>query len=584
MICEFVLGKFQLDNSIMSNSINSNFTKSNSTKTNSARSNSARSNSARSNSKKLNSKYKATKTTTTIKNSKTNLFNKDTLAKLLLEEGIVLEISTLDKLWMYHELLRKANPILNLTRIHNFESMVRKHYIDSLIVTKILEEENLKVQGPFMDIGSGAGLPGIPLALFYPNIKFILAETRKNRCEFLNQVIQKLNLENVEVRNLSIHISNCPLVYSIVTRALESMPQTLHRVREGLQEGGLAIFMKGPSCEQEIQEAKNNFSLDYELVLEKNYFLKDDKQLEKQDLRKLVVWKRKKENMNAKSIEILSQFNPRFRFLTQLKESRFIKKEGQGLISGKKIVQEFIASYSKHIHSLILPQNFLLDENQKEFIESDFYKNTNKIILASNLFHEVDFIGTHFPLLLVNVPVLEKWDLSIVALTKKGPSINVFLPLSDPENLGSALRICAAFEPDRIILLQEACYPFHPKSIRASAGFVFDLIYLNSTSIQDKQKTKLFLGPSLSDLPDYKYFALDAKGQSIDSKSLDIKSLEVINLIVGTEGQGLYKLEKSYPLNLQKISIPTTTNIESLNASVALALALYSIRNHWSSI
>ena len=91
-------------------------------------------------------------------------------------------------------MLRDANARLNLTRIHNFENMVLKHYVDSLLVLKFLE-----LPSPLVDMGSGPGLPGIPLSIARPEVRMILAEPRGARAEFLGEVCARLGLENVEV-------------------------------------------------------------------------------------------------------------------------------------------------------------------------------------------------------------------------------------------------------------------------------------------------------------------------------------------------------------------------------------------------
>ncbi len=108
--------------------------------------------------------------------------------------GISLTADQLDSLWHYHQLLRAANARLNLTRIHNFENMVLKHYADSLLVLKFLE-----LPSPLIDMGSGPGLPGIPLAVARPETRLILAEPRGGRAEFLMEVRNELRLNNVEI-------------------------------------------------------------------------------------------------------------------------------------------------------------------------------------------------------------------------------------------------------------------------------------------------------------------------------------------------------------------------------------------------
>ena len=85
----------------------------------------------------------------------------------------MLDAEQIESLWQYHQLLRRANAQLNLTRIHNFENMVLKHYVDSLLVLKYVE-----LPTPLIDMGSGPGLPGIPLKIARPGVQMILAEPR----------------------------------------------------------------------------------------------------------------------------------------------------------------------------------------------------------------------------------------------------------------------------------------------------------------------------------------------------------------------------------------------------------------------
>src|SRR5882762_767791 len=119
---------------------------------------------------------------------------RDSLRALIESCGLALTSPQYDQLWAYHRLLRAANVELNLTRIHNFENMVLKHYVDSLLVLRFTE-----LPSPLVDMGSGAGLPGIPLKIARPDVHMILAEPRSARAEFLRQTCERLGLEGVEV-------------------------------------------------------------------------------------------------------------------------------------------------------------------------------------------------------------------------------------------------------------------------------------------------------------------------------------------------------------------------------------------------
>src|SRR3954454_18625287 len=154
------------------------------------------------------------------------------LEAILRRCGIILAPSQFDALWSYHQMLRAANAELNLTRIHNFENMVLKHYVDSLLV---LEFEDLP--SPLLDMGTGPGLPGIPLKIARPEVEMILAEPRGARAEFLREVSARLGLKGVEVHAGKIGAKFTRPVAGVITRAVAAIPETLDRVANCLQPG-----------------------------------------------------------------------------------------------------------------------------------------------------------------------------------------------------------------------------------------------------------------------------------------------------------------------------------------------------------
>ena len=172
--------------------------------------------------------------------------------ELLKKEKIVLTQRQLELLWKYHKLLRQHNKDHDLTRLIKFETIVTKHYVDCITVPKLF-----KINGPTLDIGTGAGFPGIPIKIMMPELKITLAEHRPRRVAFLNLVISELKLENIDTYSHKV-ISSSPIgpFKSVVTRALETIPETLRRVEPLVEKGGNVIFLKGPNCSDEIGEAK----------------------------------------------------------------------------------------------------------------------------------------------------------------------------------------------------------------------------------------------------------------------------------------------------------------------------------------
>ncbi len=172
------------------------------------------------------------------------------------------------QVWQYHSLLRKRNAEYDLTRIYQFDNMVQKHYIDCVLVAKLLEWD---LPSPLLDIGTGAGLPGILLKIACPETDMVLSEGRHKRITFLHEVVQTLGLKGIEIYEGKIYPSFSRSVSGVITRALESIPKTMDRVMKCLVPGGRAIFMKGPSCEDELEEALETFGHAYKPLQDVSY-------------------------------------------------------------------------------------------------------------------------------------------------------------------------------------------------------------------------------------------------------------------------------------------------------------------------
>jgi 16S rRNA (guanine(527)-N(7))-methyltransferase RsmG len=182
--------------------------------------------------------------------------------------GLPLSEKQYKQLWLYHTLLRQKNAQYDLTRIYQFDNMVQKHYIDCILVAKLLR---WKLPSPILDIGTGAGFPGIPLKIVCPQTAFILAEGRHRRIRFLTEAVEALGLKGMEIYEGKIYASFDRSVNGVITRALEVIPKTLARIRNCLAPGGEAIFMKGPHCDEEIEQVSNRFGEEYTLLHDLRY-------------------------------------------------------------------------------------------------------------------------------------------------------------------------------------------------------------------------------------------------------------------------------------------------------------------------
>lgn len=95
----------------------------------------------------------------------------------------------------YYEILVEWNKVMNLTTIIEFDEVIQKHFIDSLSIVKAIE---LDKQMKIIDIGTGAGFPGIPLKIAFPNLEVVLLDSVNKKINFLDEVINKLHLENIK--------------------------------------------------------------------------------------------------------------------------------------------------------------------------------------------------------------------------------------------------------------------------------------------------------------------------------------------------------------------------------------------------
>lgn len=114
--------------------------------------------------------------------------------ELLTKSSIEMNDEAKGKMLDFLELLYEKNQVMNLTAIRDKEGMLEKHFIDSLLLTKVIKDE----EKSFIDVGTGAGFPGFVLAIFYPEKNFLLVDSVRKKIEFINEVIEKLGLENMK--------------------------------------------------------------------------------------------------------------------------------------------------------------------------------------------------------------------------------------------------------------------------------------------------------------------------------------------------------------------------------------------------
>lgn len=458
--------------------------------------------------------------------------------------GVALTQHQVEQLWLYHGLLRQHNTELNLTRIHHFTDMVLKLYVDSVLPAGMID-----LPSPLMDLGSGPGMPGIPLKIVRPDLEVFLAEGRARRAGFLREVIDRLGLEGIEVIGRNITSDFERPFGGVITRALEGIDKTLERITGCLEERGRVIFMKGPACQQELAHALERFGRRYALVEDTPYRIGRTR-----NQRRLLVFERLDAPRRAMAdravmrhpvVDVTSEKNSRYKALKKLLSGRGIKKAGQALLAGTRPVEETLTALPRSCLAWITSgEQYPPPEKAPPGMEW--------LQLEDPLFQTLDLFGTKGPLLLVEAPKPEPWS------PQEGfpPGCSLLVPFQDPENTGAVIRSAAAFGVAQVILLSESANPFHPKALRASGGAAL--------------RVRLRQGPSLAALPtSLPLVAISADGRDITGADFP----KAFGLLAGMEGEGLPALWRA-----KAVRIPMDPAVESLNAAAATAVALYEWR------
>lgn len=172
------------------------------------------------------------------------------LSKGINELNLTLSKVNQTKLIDFLYFLEKWNRAYNLTAITNLEKMVTYHLLDSLAIAPYI-----KIKSKILDVGSGAGFPGIPLAVYYPDKRFTLLDSNGKKVRFLNQAKAEFHLENVEVvqsRVENYHTQGC--FDAIIFRAVGNMAAMWSKTEHLCCDNGSLMFMKGIYPQQELSQ------------------------------------------------------------------------------------------------------------------------------------------------------------------------------------------------------------------------------------------------------------------------------------------------------------------------------------------
>ena len=175
------------------------------------------------------------------------------------KNGMELSDKQIAQFNLYYELLTAKNKVMNLTAITEYNDVVKKHFIDSMMISRVLD---MKKINSLCDVGTGAGFPGIPLKIVYPHLHLTLVDSVGKRVNFLSEVVEKLGLEDVEAihsrtEDLA-HNSKYREKYDLVTaRAVASMNVLSEYCIPYAKIGGYFAAYKSGNIEEEIENAKN---------------------------------------------------------------------------------------------------------------------------------------------------------------------------------------------------------------------------------------------------------------------------------------------------------------------------------------
>ncbi len=216
---------------------------------------------------------------------------KKILCEKMQDINIILSEMQVEQFFKYMNLLLEWNEKINLTAITDENEIILKHFVDSLTICKYLENKN-----SLIDVGTGAGFPGIPVKIVRPDLKIVLLDSLNKRVKFLNDVIEKLDLKNiVALHGRAEEVARKPEYreqFDIATsRAVANLSVLLEYLVPFVKVGERCICMKGAEIEEELNSAGKAI-----MVLGVKVDKVDDFLLPGSDMRRnLVILKKMKE-------------------------------------------------------------------------------------------------------------------------------------------------------------------------------------------------------------------------------------------------------------------------------------------------
>lgn len=172
--------------------------------------------------------------------------------------GIELTDSQLNAFETYYDMLIDRNKVMNLTAITEFDEVMDKHFLDSVYLFRSIK---LEADYKLIDIGTGAGFPGIPLKIVFPELKITLLDSLNKRVGFLNDLIEELNLNNIEAihgraEDIARDKAYCASYDIAVSRAVANLSTLSEYCLPFVKIGGKFVSYKSGDCADEVDNAK----------------------------------------------------------------------------------------------------------------------------------------------------------------------------------------------------------------------------------------------------------------------------------------------------------------------------------------
>lgn len=181
----------------------------------------------------------------------------DLLIDGLQRMALKLSDQMIDQLMTYLNLVEKWNRVYNLTAIRERDEMIRLHFLDSLSILNHVHVKNI------LDVGSGAGFPGIVLAITKPELKVTVMDSVNKKTTFMQQVKSELALTNLDVVNSRVEdYQPITLFEAVTSRAFSNLKNMMSLTQHTLQKEGMWLAMKSKDVKEELEEfEKNQYTL-----------------------------------------------------------------------------------------------------------------------------------------------------------------------------------------------------------------------------------------------------------------------------------------------------------------------------------